>query len=346
MTYAVTHALPPPLATGPAAMPPPSRTLSILAAADFRVSEGVAEGEPMGFADELVLDDLYQLAPGSMRQVLILDCRDDDSFHIAPASPTGRPGNQVVIDSCVTLMEDDGTTLEMLILVEVESACAAAVHLMPLAPLRTRTGYRLVGLDRHAGTTRLAEAASSSFLRGTRITLATGAQVAVEDLRPGDRILTRDDGPQPLRWIGQTTLRATGAFAPVLIRKGALNNENDLILSPDHRVFIWQRQDRIGAGRKEVLVKARNLVNGRDVLRLDGGFVDYFQLLFDAHQIIYAEGIAAESLFAGPGTRAALPESLASTRHRRSRHLGYELQDSLLAPGDAVALLRKASEAR
>ncbi len=323
----------------------PTRTLATIAAADFRVIEGVARGEPMGFADELELDDIYQLAIGAIRRPLVLECDDGDMFRIAPESATGTAGNRVVIDSCATLMEADGTTLEMLILVEVEGAEAAAVHLMPLAPLSHRIDYRLVGLDRHAGTTRLAEAASSSFLRGTRITMATGAQVAVEDLRPGDRVLTRDDGPQPLRWIGQTTLRASGAFAPVLIRKGALNNANDLVLSPDHRVFIWQREDRIGAGRKEVLVKVRNLVNGQDVVQMGGGFVDYFQLLFDAHQIIYAEGIAAESLYAGPGTRAALPAGLAITRHPRSRHMAYELQDSLLAPGDAVALLRRASEA-
>ncbi|MBW7921219.1 MAG: Hint domain-containing protein [Rubellimicrobium sp.] len=327
-------------------MPAPARILSTIPATDFRVTEGVARGEAMGFADELVLDDIYQLAPGAGRRPLELIGDEDDSFRVAATSATGTPGNPVVIDSCATLMERDGTTLEMLILVEIEGTEAAAVHLMPLAPLAPRIDYRLVGLDRHAGTMRLAEAASSSFLRGTRITLATGAQVAVEDLRPGDRILTRDSGPRPLRWIGQTTLRATGAFAPVLIRKGALNNENDLTLSPDHRVFIWQREDRIGAGRAEVLVKVRNLVNGRDVVQLDGGFVDYFQLLFDAHHIIYAEGIAAESLYAGPATRAALPEGLAAARHGPSRHMGYEVKDSLLAPADAVALLRRASEAR
>jgi len=173
--------------------------------------------------------------------------------------------------------------------------------------------------------------------------MASGAQVLIEALRVGDRVLTRDDGPQAVRWIGQTTLRATGAFAPVTIRKGALHNENDLIVSPDHRLFVYQRQDHLGAGRPEVLVKVRHLINGTSVVQLDGGFVEYYQLLFDDHQIIFAEGIAAESLLIDPRTRAALPEGVAGTGHRPRRHLNYEVQESLLSGPDAVALLRRAS---
>lgn len=326
-------------------MPDTVRTLSTLAAESFRATGGVARGEAMSFADELVMDDIYQLAPGSPRATLLLAIEEDGGFRIAPGSETGRAGNPVVIDCCVTLMEHDGTTCEMVILVELDGTDVAAVHLLPLAPLLPRTDYRLVGVDSRAGTMRLAESAFASFLRGTQVTMASGAQVKVEDLRPGDMVLTRDDGPQPVRWIGQTTLRATGAFAPVMIRKGALNNAEDLMLSPDHRVFIWQREDRIGAGRSEVLVKVRHLVNGRDVVQLDGGFVDYFQILFDAHQIIYAEGIATESLYAGPGARAALPGDLAATRHSGARHLTYEVQETLLPRGDAVGLLRRASGA-
>lgn len=324
-----------------------TRSLTTFAAEAFHVTEGVAQDEPMGFADELVMDDIYQLVPDSRATNLLLaiDEEGDGSFRVAPGSAAGKAGNPVVIDCCVTLMERGGATLELVILVELEGSDAAAVHLLPLAPLVPRVDYRLVGIDRHAGTTRLAEAALSSYLRGTHITMASGAQVKVEDLRVGDMVLTRDEGPQPLRWIGQTTLRATGAFAPVMIRKHALNNAEDLVLSPDHRVFIWQREDHIGAGRSEVLVKVRHLVNGRDVVQLDGGFVDYFQLLFDAHQIIYAEGIATESLYAGPTTRAALPDDVVATRHRGRRHLGYELQETLLPHGDAVELLRRASEA-
>jgi len=73
--------------------------------------------------------------------------------------------------------------------------------------------------------------------------------------------------------------------------------------------------------------------------------VDYFQLLFDDHQIIYAEGIAAESLLIDPRTRAALPDEASAhgAGHAHRPHLDYEVQETLLSQPDAVELLRKAS---
>lgn len=328
------------------------QTLPVYDAPAFRVTDGVAEGDPISFADELVLDDVYQLQPGARRVRLGLRVSAGPvPFSITPDSELGRPGNPVVLDCCITLMAPDGVTFEALVLVEVEDGAVAGLSLLPLAPLAPRTDYRLVGIDRHAATVRLAEVACVSFTRGTLITAASGQQVPIEDLRTGDLVLTRDDGPQAIRWIGQTTLRAVGEFAPVVITKGAIHNENDLVVSPDHRIFVWQRTDKLGAGRHEVLVKVRHLVNGTTVYQQDGGFVDYFQLLFDDHQIIYAEGIAAESLLIDPRTRAALPDEAAPRNagvrgtHAHRTHLDYEVAENLLSTPDAVDLLRRASGA-
>ncbi len=329
-----------------------TQNLLIYPASAFVVTDGVADGDAVSFADELVMDDVYQLQPGARRGRLGLsvgaaetDAVPTAAFTVADGSDLGRTGNTLHLDSCLTLMAPDGTTFEALVLVEVEDAAVAAIYLLPLATLLPRTDYRLVGVDRHAATTRFAEVACVSFTRGTLITMASGQQVPIERLTVGDKVLTRDDGPQEVRWIGQTTLRAVGAFAPVMIRKGALHNENDLIVSPDHRIFVYQRQDRLGAGRAEVLVKVRHLVNGDTVVQLDGGFVEYFQLLFDDHQIIYAEGIAAESLLIDPRTRPAMPDKVGTTRHSYRPHLAYEVQENLLSGADAVTLLRRASGA-
>jgi hypothetical protein len=324
-----------------------TQTILVYPAKDFVVSVGVAEGDALSFADELVMDDSYRLGDGATRLGLSLDiAAGGEAFRIAPGSATARAGNAVHFDCCLTLMAPDGTTIEALVLVEVEDAAAAAVFLLPLGPLLPRTDYRLVGLDRQTATTRFAEVACVAFTSGTQITMASGEQMPIERLQVGDRVLTRDDGAQEIRWIGRNTIRAVGAFAPVMIRQGALNNDNDLILSPDHRVFVYQRQDHLGAGRAEVLVKVRHLVNGTSVVQLDGGFVEYFQLLFDDHQIIYAEGIAVESLLVDPRTRAALPDGVGHKAHAPRPHLGYEVQESLLTVPDAVDLLRRASSAR
>ncbi|WP_320238947.1 Hint domain-containing protein [Cognatiyoonia sp. IB215182] len=312
-------------------------TIDVFDAAAFVATAGVTVGEPMSFADELVMDDVYQLSDRAVLHPLALNSGADGLQRADP------PHHDVHLDCCLTLMGKDGGTHDVLILVEVAAGTVAAIYLLPLGELIPNLEYRLVGIARHAATRRFAEAASGSFARGTHITMADGAQRTIETLRNGDLVLTRDAGKRPIRWIGQATLRATGSFAPVVISKGALNNENDLVLRPDHRLFVYQRADEIGVGRSEVLLKARHLVNGETVVRRRGGFVDYFQLIFDEHFIIYAEGIAAESHLVDPQTRAALPAEAGMLNHRHDLSRAYEVKDHLLPTADAARLLRKAS---
>ncbi|MBB5722142.1 hypothetical protein FHS72_001766 [Loktanella ponticola] len=322
------------------------QTISVYKAADLLVTEGVAQGDTLSFADELVMDDMYQLQRSADRGRLSLAINDDGpGFLLMDDSQFGTAGNEVVLDSCITVMAPDGTTFEGLIFVEIEAGGVEEIYFLPLATLQPDMNYQLVGIDSDAAIARFAEVACVSFTRGTRITMASGRQTPIEDLKAGDKVLTRDDGPQEIQWINQTTLRAMGSYAPVVIKKGVLHNANDLIVSPDHRLFVYQRQDRLGAGRSEVLVKVRHLINGDTVYQLGDGFVDYFQLLFENHQIIYAEGIAAESLLIDPRTRAALPEGMTGSGagHAHRPHLDYEVQETLLSKPGAVELLRKAS---
>ena len=324
-------------------------TIAVLTSNDFVVTDGVAEGEGISFMDELVLDDVYQLPKDTVRKMLLYENTNDNGYLIAEGSGVGTAGNRLFLDCCITLMAPDSTTYEALILVEVENDTAAGIYMMPLAYFKDQYDYRLVGADRDTAAVKFGDVACVRFARGTHITLASGAQVPIEDLKAGDRVLTRDAGPQEIRWIGNTTLRAVGDYAPVVITEGALFNTRDLVLSPDHRLFIYQREDRLGAGRSEVLVKVRHLINGDSVYQQDGGFVDYFQILFDDHQIIYAEGIAAETLLVDARTRAALPDDVTSGSgaarqdHRDTPHQDFEVTESLANRPDVVALLKHAS---
>ncbi len=320
-------------------------TIPVFPSSAFVVTDGVAEGDSISFMDELVFDDVYQLSPSHTRTALTYEIGDGSAFVIAQDSGLGSPGNLLFLDCCITLMAPDGATYEALILVEVEGQEAAEVYLMPLATLKPESDYRLVGADRDGASAKFGDVACVRFARGTHITMASGAQVPIENLNVGDKVLTRDAGAQAVRWIGETTLRAAGDFAPVVIREGALFNTRDLTLSPDHRLFIYQREDHIGAGRSEVLVKVRHLINGDTVVQQDGGFVDYFQILFDDHQIIYAEGIAAETLLVDARTRAALPADATSTlsAHDIAPHNDFEVTESLANRPDIVSLLKRAS---
>ena len=312
-------------------------TVEVFHAEQVTVCGGVMRGERLSFADELVMDDVFEIAGGATTTALDLTV-DATGLHLASG-----PGNIVHLDSCLTMMAPDGGTHEALILVEIEDNSAAEIFLLPLGELRPSCEYRLVGIERHTATRRFAEAASGSFARGTRITMGDGQMRAIETLLAGDTVLTRDAGRQPIRHIGLATLRATGSFAPVVIKKGALHNDRDLVVRPDHRLFIYQREDHLGAGRAEVLIKARHLVDHTTVVRRRGGYVDYFQLIFDDHHIIYAEGIAAESHLIAPHTRHALPVGVSSPDHAHRPHLDYEVKTSLIPTEQAASLLRKAS---
>ncbi len=328
----------------------PVQSLPVFRAEDFVVTNGANLGDPLADAADLMLDDIYGLRPRARRQRLALTDLGRHPFPACTGSETGTPGHAVHLDCALTFMCPDGSTIEALVFVEVTAAgTIAACYLLPLAAIEPRRDYALVPIDRDGARARLAEIACVSFARGTRITMANGLQKPIEDLQLGDRVLTRDNGAREIRWIGRQVVRATGTFAPILIAKGALNNSGDLMLSPNHRLFIYQRRDRVRAGRSEVLVRARHLVNGHSVVQSDGGFVEYFQLLFDQHEIIYAEGIAAESLLVDTRVRPVIPDEVknrlaeAGPPRQGPGISAFELDEGVIDAAVAAELLRRAS---
>lgn len=139
------------------------------------------------------------------------------------------------------------------------------------------------------------------FVAGTLIAVPSG-EMQVEYLRPGDMVLTQDSGPQPLRWIGRRRVQATGPMAPVRIEAGALGNTRTLTVSPLHRILVRDAQAELMFGEPEVLVAAKELVNGGTIRVLEGGVVEYVHLLFDTHQVIWSEGLLTESFLPGTET--------------------------------------------
>jgi hypothetical protein len=147
------------------------------------------------------------------------------------------------------------------------------------------------------------------FAAGTRIDTPSGPR-RVEDLRPGDAVITLDDGPQPIRFVLFHTIRFDSARAephrPVEIRPGALGPgrpHTRLRVSPHHRMLVAHPE------MGEILVPAKALL-GRWGVRVVRGVaqVSYVHLVFDRHQIVLAEGCPSESFLArGMGLRAAPP---------------------------------------
>lgn len=136
------------------------------------------------------------------------------------------------------------------------------------------------------------------FTSGTRILTNKGERI-IDDLVEGDAVYTRDDGFQPLRWIGRCSVPATGQTAPVLIGKGVLGNDTDLLVSPNHRMLLSAQSADLCFGESEVLVAAKHLITNQEVKFRIGGTVTYFHLLFDRHQVVMANGAPSESFFPG-----------------------------------------------
>lgn len=153
------------------------------------------------------------------------------------------------------------------------------------------------------------------FAAGTRIRTPSGDR-AVETLRPGDRVITRDHGTQRLIWVGGARLSArrlarSPQSQPIRIRAHAFGPnqpERDMLVSPQHRILLRSPKAEFFFGDGEVLAAAQHLIDAPWVTRAwDVQAVSYHHLLFDRHEIVYADGLETESYQPGPGTLAHLP---------------------------------------
>ena len=137
------------------------------------------------------------------------------------------------------------------------------------------------------------------FTPGTRIATPRGAR-DIATLQVGDLVVTRDHGLQPIRWIRSHTVPAMDRFAPIRIKPGVVTGQSkDLLVSPQHRMMFQGYRAELLFGEREVLVAAKHLVDGKLVTQETGGDVTYIHMMFDEHEVVYAEGAATESFHPG-----------------------------------------------
>jgi Ca2+-binding RTX toxin-like protein len=143
------------------------------------------------------------------------------------------------------------------------------------------------------------------FASGTPIRVPDGWKM-VEDLIPGDLVVTRGGAVEPVIWSGSRDVRheeieARPSLRPVKIRPGALGNRAEVRLSPQHAVLML-------LDGEEVLVRAVHLAkHGYRGCRIAEGTrrISYHHILLPDHAILDADGLAAESLY--PGRNALMP---------------------------------------
>lgn len=147
------------------------------------------------------------------------------------------------------------------------------------------------------------------FVSGTLIRTDRG-EVPVERLGVGDLVHTRDDGLQPVRWIGRRLVPAEGKMAPVRIAADTFGAHRELSVSPLHRILVRNMQADLLFGSSEVLIAARDLIDGRNICQVAGGMVEYIHLLFDRHQVIWSNGLESESFLPGPQTTGSFEQDM------------------------------------
>ncbi|MDP5086211.1 MAG: Hint domain-containing protein [Yoonia sp.] len=147
------------------------------------------------------------------------------------------------------------------------------------------------------------------FTPGTAIATPKG-EIAVEKLKVGDRVLTRDNGIQRINWIGTKRidfdqLKSTPQFRPILIKQGAIGDglpERDMLVSPSHRMLIVSEFAQLYFGQSEVLVAAKHMLAMDGVEISNQPYVTYVHFMCDNHEIVLSDGTWSESYQPGDFT--------------------------------------------
>ncbi len=262
-------------------------------------------------------DELYG---GSGNDTLTLGAGNDTAVMIRFS------GDDVINDFDIADDDSDGFYNDQLDVSDLQNGSGGPITTADVTPVDLGGGgvrldfpegesITLVGVNyaQMSTSAQLYAAGIPCFTAGTPITTLRG-QIPVECLRPGDRVLTRDNGFQPIVWVGcrklgKEELALNPKLQPVRIAKGMFHAENDLLVSPQHGMLL---PDPGGGG--EILARAVHLA------RLSGGqvriargvrSVTYVHIAFERHQIVHSAGIWSESFYPGPNALGALDNPVA-----------------------------------
>ncbi|SPJ24954.1 Hint domain-containing protein [Palleronia abyssalis] len=154
------------------------------------------------------------------------------------------------------------------------------------------------------------------FTPGTVLATKRGPKT-VEALRIGDMIQTRDNGYQPLMWVGTrpisgARLHVMPNLRPIRVPSGAFtpgDPRGDLVISPRHRVLLRGQAAQALFNQPEVLVAARDLVGHRGI-HVDRKIAQltYVHLMLPRHEIVWANGVATESFHPAHTCLSEIPD--------------------------------------
>lgn len=242
------------------------------------------------------------------------DIRSSDSLGSAVNTVAGKDvyvlETGVHKDGAVALVDDSGTVISFISFDSVVTPTTGPAAGMSSTQVGSTGNNKDESLASDDGVTYTTQTPDSGtipcFLRGTRIRTASG-ELPVEGLQAGTKVISADGSTAVLRWIGHVEVDAKGAqaekLAPFVVPRNAFGPglpRVDTYLSPNHRVSLSLPALELLFGETEVLIPVKHL-GGWAGIRQDPTITrpEYFHLLFDSHQVIVANGMAAESFHPG-----------------------------------------------
>jgi len=135
------------------------------------------------------------------------------------------------------------------------------------------------------------------YAAGTLIRTPRG-DIPVEELQVGDLVVTASGAQRPIVWLGHSKVRFANhenprAVWPIRIAAGAFGAHKpsrDLFVSPAHSICV----DCVG----EVMINAKQLVNGSTITREEAAQIDYWHVELETHDVLLANNLPAESYLA------------------------------------------------
>ncbi len=192
------------------------------------------------------------------------------------------------------------------------------------------------------------------FTPGTLIATPTGEKM-VEDLKMGDRIITRDNGIQEIAWTGRKVLDGKKLannphLKPILIKAGSLGDglpERDMLVSPNHRVLVSSEMTQLYFEEREVLAAAKHMTGARGIHSIDAMSTTYIHFMCERHEVVLSNGAWTESFQPGDYSLKGIGNSqrneilelfpeLATTKGRED----YQAARKLLKKHEAQLLMR------
>ncbi|MFK7940982.1 MAG: Hint domain-containing protein [Roseovarius sp.] len=164
----------------------------------------------------------------------------------------------------------------------------------------------------------LFEAAFSAFAHGALVTTTMGP-VAVEDLEPGMKLITRDHGSQRLLWVGK--MKIVPKFAESTAHDARMTRimsdsfgftrpERDLTAGPGARML---KAGAVMSDQDPVLVPVNQLSDGMSVIDIvPPSPVDVYHLCLPRHATIMVNGLDMESFHPGEGFQRNMGQNMLS----------------------------------